>query len=200
MPLIPPIEFWQVTSVITPTRCLALWSQRGRVGSVIVAGWAMDNMKPRDFTLSVQPYVALEGDAAQMLVGLIEAAEFAALALRMALEPLLADGEAREAEREAFYTGTEGAFQAALAGLQAGRAVAGVAADWLAMLRRAAVDQFEALALPGLDQRESDVVARIVQAHRNLFGSFKGFGKYGQGIYGALMLEAPMRKKKEVVA
>ena len=68
------------------------------------------------------------------------------------------------------------------------------------MLRRAAVDQFEALALPGLDQRESDVVARIVQAHRNLFGSFKGFGKYGQGIYGALMLEAPMRKKKEVVA
>ena len=42
---------------------------RGGAGSVIVAGWAMDNMKPRDFTLSVQPLpdralLALQGPKA----------------------------------------------------------------------------------------------------------------------------------------
>ena len=78
---------------------------------MIVAGWAMDNMKPLDFTLSVQPFVALPPDAALMLCGLVEAADQAALALRTALEPVLAGGAAREAEREAFHAATETAFR-----------------------------------------------------------------------------------------
>ena len=78
------------------------WSGRFGLGSVIVAGWAMDNMKPRDFTLSVQPFLNLPPEQEDRIAGLILAAEAAAVALRAALEPVLAAGEMREAEREAF--------------------------------------------------------------------------------------------------
>ena len=48
---------------------LQAWQARSGSGSMIVAGWAMDNMKPRDFTYSVQPFVALKDAAEQMLAG-----------------------------------------------------------------------------------------------------------------------------------
>lgn len=179
---------------------LALWRDRSRAmnveGSVLVAGWAMDNMKPRDFTFSVQPVVDLEPEANLMLIGLVEAAEQAALALRNALEPLLAGGEAREGEREGFYSATEAAFHARFAALKAGQAVGEVAAGWRDDLRRQALAQFDALAMPGLDQRETDIVQRIVQARRNLQGTFAGYGKYGGEMFGALGLEKPAKKGK----
>lgn len=163
---------------------------------VLVAGWAMDNMKPLDFTLSVQPFVDLPVDAALMLSGLVEAADQAALALRAALEPLLAGGAAREAEREAFHAATERAFEERFAELKAGTASAEVAARWLSDLRGQALKQFDALALPGLDQQETDVIARIVAARRLLLAGFAGQGKYGDAMFGKLMLEKPARKGK----
>ena len=163
---------------------------------VIVAGWAMDNMKPLDFTLSVQPFVALSTDAALMLAGLVEAAEQAALALRTALEPLLAGGAGREAEREAFYETTQSAFRARYDELAAGAASADVAAGWLKELRAQARAQFDALALPGLDQQEVDVIERIVTARRLLLAAFAGHGKYGEAMFGKLMLEKPAKKRK----
>ena len=179
-------------------RVLRLRHGRGGSGSVIVAGWAMDNMKPRDFIQSVQPFISLSPEAEAMLAGLIEAAEQAGLAMRMALEPLLGNSEAREAEREAFYADTEAGFQARLADLQAGRAETEVAADWLAELRRVALARFEARALPGLDQQETDVIARIVTAQRLLRGAFAGFGKYGREMFGKLGMTVPATKKKVV--
>lgn len=179
---------------------LKLWGDRRKAmqveGSVLVAGWAMENMKPRDFTFSVQPVVELEEDANLMLIGLVEAAEQAALALRNALEPLMAGGEAREGEREAFYTATEAAFHSRFAALKAGQTLADVAAAWLADLRQQALAQFDALALPGLDLRETDIVQRIVQARRDLQGSFAGLGKYGGAMYGALGLHRPAKRGK----
>ncbi|MBC7155581.1 MAG: type I-E CRISPR-associated protein Cse1/CasA, partial [Rhodobacteraceae bacterium] len=179
---------------------LNLWKDRKKAmrveGSILVAGWAMDNMKPRDFTFSVQPVVDLEPEANLMLIGLVEAAEQAALALRNALEPVMAGGEVREGEREGFYTATEAAFRARFAALKAGQPVARVAATWLDDLRRQALAQFDALALPGLDQRETDIVQRIVQARRNLQGSFAGYGKYGGEMYGAMGLDRPAKKGK----
>ncbi len=179
-------------------RVLRLRHARGGSGSgsVIVAGWAMDNMKPRDFIQSLQPLVILNADATLLLAGLIEAAEQAGLALRMALEPLLGDSAARDAEREAFYTDTEAGFQARRADLQAGRAGDAVAADWLAELRRVAMARFEARALPGLDQQETDQIARIVAAQRFLAGCFKGYGKYGAEMFGKLGLAPPAKVKK----
>jgi CRISPR system Cascade subunit CasA len=181
-------------------RAACLRAYGGRVrdpggATVLLAGWAMDNMKPRDFTLSVQPFVALPDEAADMLAGLVEAAEQAALALRAALEPVLAGGEAREAQREAFYAETEPAFGAALAALKAGEAPAGVAARWLAELQRAALARFDALALPGLDRRETDTIRAIVEVRGFLAMAFRGYGKYGGTMFGKLQMPLPAKKK-----
>lgn len=172
--------------------CLRDWSERGGEAHVIVAGWAMDNMKPRDFTLSEQPLLNLTLEAEDRLIGLIEAAEAAAAALRGALEPVLAAGETREAEREAFFRATEDMF---LTHLQALRGGGDPGRDWLADLRRQALGQFEALALPGLALRETDRIEAIVRAHKALLGTFAGYGKLGQGLFRALGFEPPVMKK-----
>ena len=127
-----------------------------------------------------------------MLVSLVEAAEAAGVALRGALEPVLAGGETREAEREAFFAATDAAFRARLEGLKAGQ---DVAAGWLEDLRAQALAQFDALALAGLADRETDAIARIVQARGYLAAAFKGYGKQGAAMFDALGLEKPARKK-----
>lgn len=177
---------------------LRAWHGRRGGGSVVVAGWAMDNMKPRDFTHSVQPFVALEGEAELMLAGMIEAAEQAGLALRAALEPLLGDSQAREAQREAFYADTEAAFHQRLQELLKGASPSGVAVGWLASLQRVVMDRFQELALPGLDQRETDVIQRIVAAQGWLTSCFRGYGKYGGDLFAALDMPVPVKKKKVV--
>jgi CRISPR system Cascade subunit CasA len=169
------------------------WEGRGGGGSVIVAGWAMDNMKPRDFTLSVQPLPDLPVEAQDRLACLILGAEAAGVALRGALEPVLAGGEAREAEREAFFAATEARFAKHLAALQAG---ADPRADWLDDLRTQALRQFDALAVPGIDQRETDQIERIVTARKFLGLAFAGYGKQGRAIYEALQLPVPDKKGK----
>lgn len=168
------------------------WAGRGGEASVIVAGWAMDNMKPRDFTLSVQPLLDLPEAAEDRLVGMILAAEAAGVALRGALEPVLAGGEAREAEREAFFDATGDRFLDRVQALKAG---ADSRAAWLGDLRAQALRQFEALAVPGLDQRESDQIARIVEARKHLAAAFAGYGKQGREIFDQLGMEPPPVKK-----
>lgn len=170
------------------------WEARdGGAGSVIVAGWAMDNMKPRDFTLSVQPLPDLPPDAQDVLACLILGAEAAGLTLRAALEPLLAGGEAREAEREAFFTATETRFARHLNAIRAGT---DPRADWLADLRAQALRQFDALAVPGIEWRETDQINRIVMARKFLGLAFGGYGKQGKAIFDALELPLPEKKGK----
>lgn len=179
--------------------CLETW-ENGRSGQrptdVIVAGWAMDNMKPRDFVYSVQPLIELSEDSRLVLAGLVDAAENAAVALRGALAPVMAEGAAREAEREAFYAATETAFLARLEALKAGVDPARICENWLGDLRSEALRRFDALALPALDQRDTADMQKIVTARRNLTGAFLGRGKYGKNIYQALGLELPFKKGK----
>lgn len=172
---------------------LRTWGQRRGDGSVIVAGWAMDKMKPRDFILSVEPFLDLEPEAEERLIGLIQAAEAAGVALRGALEPVLAAGEAREAEREAFFLATEARFATHLMSLRAG---ADPRADWLVDLRAQALRQFDALAVPGIDQRETDQIRRIVEARKFLSLALAGHGKQGRAIFEPLGLELPQKKGK----
>lgn len=171
---------------------LSLRARRG-AGSVIVAGWAMDNMKPRDFTLSVQPLPDLEPEAEDRLVDLILGAEAAGVALRGALGSVLAEGEAREAERESFFAATEARFAEHLATLRGG---ADPRAAWLADLRAQALKQFDALAVPGLDLRETDQMRRIVEARKFLGLAFAGYGAQGKAIFDALCLPVPDKKGK----
>lgn len=173
------------------------WGQRGGEAAVIVAGWAMDNMKPRDFVLSAQPLLDLSVTAEDMLVGMILGAEAAAVALRGALAPVLAEGEAREAEREAFFVATEDRF---LTHVQALKGGADPRAAWLTDLRRQALTQFDALAVPGLDRRETDGIERIVEARKHLTGAFAGYGRKGRDIFGYLGMEPPVIKKARTSA
>ncbi len=182
---------------------LDLWSERSKdaASEVVVGGWAMDNMKPRDFTLSRQPFVDLQPEALRRLIGMIEAAEQAALALRAALAAVLSEGEARESEREAFYVETERAFLEGFRDLKGGAAPQEVAGRWLEVLRKEALRRFEAWALPALDQRPTDEIKRIVDARGFLLAAFKGHGKYGGPLFEALGMERPAKgKKKEKAA
>lgn len=161
-------------------------------GKVIVAGWAMENMKPRDFTWSVQPLLRLEPEAEYRLECLIRAAEVAGSALRAALEPVLKAGEAREAEREGFFTATEASFRARVDAMLTGKDVTTL---WLEDLRAQALAQFEALALPQLAMRDTKKIAQIVQARKFLALAFRGYGKQGKEIFNHLGLEVPVVKK-----
>lgn len=166
--------------------------QRFSGGSVIVAGWAMDNMKPRDFILSRQPLIDLPMDMEVRLVGLVEAAEVAAVALRGALAPLLAEGEAREAEREEFFRVTETHFLDHVRSLETGGMPGGA---WLNDLHTQALKQFDGLALPELYRREADRIEKIVDARKFLNMTFAGYGKQGRAIFEALDLTVPVVKK-----
>ncbi|KPN62650.1 CRISPR system Cascade subunit CasA [Aliiroseovarius crassostreae] len=178
-----------------------LWGQRSghRPAQVLVAGWSMDNMKPRDFILAAPPLVSPDGAAQRCLIGMIEAADLMSLALRASLGPVLAEGEAREAVREAFYAHTEALFQQLATGLTAVN-TAQTATDWLAEMRRVALDLFERRALSGLSEQDAKRQQQIVAAHGRLRANLSGYGTYGRKAYEALELPLPPTRKKEVSA
>jgi CRISPR system Cascade subunit CasA len=175
--------------------CLRDWNVRRGGGAVIVAGWAMDNMKPRDFTLSVQPVLELGDTGWLSIAGMIAAAEAAAVALRGALEPVLAGGEAREAEREAFFAATETRFLVHLATVQDG---GNPAVAWLADLKRQALGQFARLAFDHIETRETDQMQRLIEAWKFLGMAFAGHGKQGKAMFEALGLPPPEKKERKV--
>ena len=178
------------------------WGARGggRRAELIVAGWAMDNMKPRDFTFARAPLLDLPDDVAERAEGLVEAAGQVARALGVALAPVLAEGEAAEAAREAFFHETQGTFEARLAELTAvnagvGADAGGVARDWLAELRAAALAIFDRHALPGLAERDIRAQQAMVAARRTLGAALAGYGKTGRAVWEALGL--PPREQKK---
>ncbi|MCC5993020.1 MAG: type I-E CRISPR-associated protein Cse1/CasA [Rhodobacteraceae bacterium] len=176
------------------------WAERsdGRHAEVIVAGWSMDNMKPRDFIWSRAPLIDLPDDMAERMEGFVEAADALELALRRALTPVLAEGTGRDAAREAFFLRSQPAFETRLAQLTAVNAdPVAVARGWLSDLRETALAIFDALALPGLAERDTKDQAEIVIARRNLGAAFAGYGpKTGALAYAKLGLPVPDAKRK----
>lgn len=169
------------------------WKERGGGANVLIAGWAMKNAKAREFTFSRQPLLDIPAELENRLIGLIEAAENAGVALRGALAPVLAEGEVREAEREEFFRATETQFLDHAISLQAGGEPEQA---WLADLRRQALVQFDALALPQLSQREVQDIHKIVEARKFLNMAFSGYGKQGAAIFNALGIVVPVVKNR----
>ncbi len=170
------------------------WHERtmGAPADLVVAGWAMDNMKPLDFTWSSPPLVNLPEEATLFVRGLIDAADLFGRALGGALVPVLAEGEAREAVRERFFSESESTFENHLRAIDEEANRTAIAGQWVEDLRNVALQLFEADALPGLADRETSVQEHIVAAHRSLRNAFRGFGKSGAKAYDALELE-PVR-------
>ena len=151
------------------------WAERsrGRSGApatMIVAGWAMDNMKPRTFLHSVQPLIELPEDRDLLLDDMIWVADQVGAALRGALRPVLSEGEAREAVREEFFARTQRDFDVRLAALTGAELPDDFSTGWVFDLRRAALELFDARALPGLDRRDAKQQEAIIKARRGLLG------------------------------
>lgn len=171
---------------------------------VIVAGWAMDNMKPRDFILSRQPLVALPPEGLHRLEGMIDAARSLGAVLSQALKPVVGGGVAVEGLVEEFFLRTDAPFRDRLAQMKAG---ADVAPGWLGDMRRAGMAIFDAAAVPGLADRRivkekvgsrSETGAGAILAAREfLRASFAGYGKLGIAAFSALDLELPEKKTRK---
>jgi CRISPR system Cascade subunit CasA len=74
-------------------RVVGLWAVRSRDrAEVLVAGWAMNNRKPRDFVFSRAPILTLPDDLAARLEGMVEAAGKLSLVLHGCLDPPLGRG------------------------------------------------------------------------------------------------------------
>ena len=180
--------------------CVGTWQRRNGISAsarLLVAGWAMDNMKPRDFILSSQPLHQLTPDNALFLSGMVEAANVFAIALRRALEPICEDGERREALREAYYQETQEDFETCVAELAQGAAQSDIAVRWRDAMRDVALTIFEQASLPGLADRKPEEIEKIVEASGFLWATLAGFSKDGANAYEALNLPLPLPVKKK---
>lgn len=166
--------------------------------SVIVAGWAMNNMSPRDFICSRQPLQRLSYDALRQLTSLIRAAHIAADMLNRALIPLLSVGEVREAQREEFYIKTEAEFYRCFHKIvcphEDDEDVLSI--TWLKALRRQVWVQFDPLSLSGLADRTMQEMEKITAARRVLGLELRGYGKAGNLLFKTLGISLPKKKKE----
>jgi len=163
----------------------ALTGYRNRVYSlsgarVIVAGWAMDNMKPRDFTLSHEPLIA-DGEVLDRIQSMVAAAEICAPALRQALKPVMGEGTALDALREEFFLQTQGPFEALTARPGSG-------GQWLDQMRNVAMQIFDTAAMPRLAAARVAEVESVLRERSLLLRMFGGKGKSGERLYAELRL------------
>ena len=168
-------------------------SSEYRKAKVLVAGWAMDNMKPRDFIWSLQPMVELEANQAVLLRAMIQVADMYCSDLRSRLMPVLGEKSARDAIIEAFYQQTEASFHMRFAELQQGTANQ---AQWVADLKRVALRLYDAATLDGFEQRDAEAIAAIITGRGYLLASFSGHSKVGKTAFELLQLPLPAKKDK----
>ncbi len=166
---------------------------------LIVAGWAMDNMKPLDFLWSEQPVFPLTFEAELSALSMIEAAEQAGFALAMCVREGMGETEAAtgaaDAARRAFFERTQQPFVDRVAALS-NRAPPDPGA-WLAEMRRVALALFDERVLPGLSDLQETRRGRAVAARRSLLGAFTGHGRLAKKIYRALELKLPEKPTKK---
>lgn len=164
---------------------------------MIAAGWAMDNMKPKDFLWAELPLLPFDEAAQSLAEDLITAADMVASGLRRALSVLLAEGSAREAQYEQFWSVTETDFTGALAALSGpGSDKAAIAQGFLKALGRQALTQFDALALPGLSEGRIERAQKIVTERRMLAVLVYGRSKPGQKLWSSLGVTPPERQTR----
>ncbi len=167
--------------------------------NLIVAGWAMRTMNPLDFLWSEQPVFPLSEAGNRMACRMVEAAEQVGYALEVCVRDGLGEGGtgkgAANAAREAFFEGTQNAFETALRRLSADGD-----ADpegWLDTLRRAALPLFDAAVMPGLADLQVSRREMAVNARKKLVLGFQGYERFAKKIYNALELKLPAKRGKD---
>lgn len=163
--------------------------------SLIVAGWAMRNMMPRDFIWSEQPVFPLSDEQEYDAENSVEAAEQSGYALAACVqeavgESKLASGAGHNA-REAFFSATQLPFEAMLASISAGHPFS--AQRWVDTMRTAALPIFDAQALPGLADLGETRRRQAVSARAKLLSAFAGHPPFGKRIFDPIGLKTVRR-------
>ena len=159
---------------------------------LMVGGWAMDNMKPVDFTLDTYPGLrGLDEDGEGRVRQLVEAANTASGALRKELKAACQiDGESADTVVETFFAETEEAFEQSVRRIIDGAGTA-VETAWHGTLRDEAVRLFDERVLGGLTDRDIAGIEKRVIARRNLLGAL------AKRVRKAMGLPLPGKKEKQ---
>ena len=168
--------------------------------SLIVAGWAMNNMKPLDFAWSEQPIFRLSGeddedDAARA----VEAAEQAGFVLARQVSNGVGESDVKSGAglraREKLFADTQGEFEAMLGRMSVGSPFAPEC--WLEQLRRAALVIFDAEVTPGLADLGEARRTAAIGARRWLLAALNGRSPAGKKIFYALGIQPPSARRNE---
>ncbi len=167
--------------------------------NLIVAGWAMDNMKPLDLVWSEQPVFPLSDKMDGIASSMVEAAEQAGLALAACVRDGMGEGPeskgAADRAKRAFFDQTHRPFVDRVAALSNGDNPNPI--DWLGVLRRAALDLFDESVLPGLAGMQETRREKAVKARRSLLGAFSGHSRFARKIFEPLALKLPPKKRRK---
>ena len=166
--------------------------------SLIVAGWAMENMKPLDFLWSEQPVFPLSEEDDDRAAAAVEAAEQASFALGVSVREGLGESGTKsggsQRAREAFFAATQGAFEDMLGAISAENAYA--PEKWVKEMRRAALPIFDGQVLPGLAELGETRRRNAIAARSKLIAAFAGRPPHGKKIFDPLGLETPPRRAR----
>ncbi len=168
--------------------------------SLIVAGWAMSNMKPLDFVWSEQPVFRLSGkDDADDAARAVEAAEQVGFVLARQVSNGVGEGEVKSGAglraREKLFIDTQGEFEAILGGMSAGTPF--TPEQWAEKLRGAALAIFDAEVTPGLADLGEARRTAAIDARGWLVAALNGRSKAGKKIFDALGIQPPLARRKE---
>jgi len=166
---------------------------------LIVAGWAMDNMKPLDFVWSEQPVFPLSDKMNGIASGMVEAAEQAGYALATCIQDSMGESSiskgAADRSKQAFFNKTHQPFVDRVAAISNDNNPD--PKNWLDVLRRTALDIFDEAVLPGLAGMQETRRQKAVKARRSLSSAFSGHNKLGRKIFEPLALKLPPKKRQK---
>ncbi len=166
--------------------------------SLIVAGWAMDNMKPLDFLWSEQPVFPLSAKDEDRAAGAVEAAEHVGYAVAACVRDGVGEGDLKsgggQRAREAFFAATQGAFEELLESLSAGGRFA--PEEWVASMRGAALPIFDGEVMPGLADLGEARREKATKARSRLIAAFAGRPPFGKKTFDPLGMETPAKQTR----
>ena len=138
---------------------------------LLVGGWAMDNMKPVNFSLDKYPgFPSLDDEGEFRIHSLVEAADLASSEVRKALKlACQLDGKAAEIVVEEYFFVTEEKFKIAVSQIIDGKGTE-VELNWHRTVRDEALRTFDEHALDGLNELGIAAIEKRIVAKRKLMG------------------------------
>jgi len=190
-------------------------SEMGQRIGLLACGYAMDNMKPLDFTEAMLPLISTgdpdrDADLGSCAYRMVAAAELAASQLLTALKIALFSGgkidnskTVLDAPRARFWAETEAGFYDLLRKAAASEnppgedyaVLSNTCAAWLPIIRNTAMRIFDETA--PIDAPEDPDIGDIVQARSLLHFSLLGFGPTGKKLFSGLGITPPEVKKSK---